>query len=301
LAANSVTAIQVVTADGRLRWVDHDSEPDLFWAMRGGGGNFGVVTALEFRLYPVAEVYAGLLFFPWERSAEVLKAWAAWTRSAPESVTSVGRLLRFPDIDDIPEPLRGGSYVAIEAIFLDDAEEASRLLTPLRALGPTLDTFAGQPPAGIAELHMDPQEPLPYDTDHLILSDVTDDAIDDLVSAVDLGSGTGFLGIEIRHLGGALSRAEDGHGALARMPGEYLLFGVGATPGPVEEAAVRSDLDAMVSALKPLAVGSYWNFSEHPVDPGVHFTYETYARLRRIRASVDPGNVIRANHAIPGA
>ena len=80
LFTNSITAIELVTADGRLRRVDHEHEPELFWALRGGGGNFGVVTALEFRLFPISEVYAGALFFPWERSAEVLQAWLEWTR-----------------------------------------------------------------------------------------------------------------------------------------------------------------------------------------------------------------------------
>ena len=126
LAANSVTAIEVVTPDGRLRRVDHDHGAELFWALRGGGGNFGVVTALEFRLYPIPEVYAGVLFFPADRSAEVLKAWLAWTRNAPESVTSVGRMIRFPAEGDVPDRLRGGSFVIVEAVFTTSDAERSR-------------------------------------------------------------------------------------------------------------------------------------------------------------------------------
>ena len=103
LAANSVTAIELVTADGELRRVDAQNEPELFWALRGGGGNFGVVTALEFDLYPVSEVYAGVLFFPYERSSEVLHAWREWTATVPDEVTSVGRMLQFPPIPDLPD------------------------------------------------------------------------------------------------------------------------------------------------------------------------------------------------------
>ena len=102
LAANSVVAIEVVTADGVLRRVDETHEPELFWALRGGGGSFGVVTAIEFRLYPITEVYAGVLFFPLDRAAEVLEAWRQWLPSVPDSVTSVGRILRFPPIPDLP-------------------------------------------------------------------------------------------------------------------------------------------------------------------------------------------------------
>jgi FAD/FMN-containing dehydrogenase len=111
LAANSVTAIELVTGDGELVRADADSEPELFWGLRGGGGNFGVVTALEFDLYPIPSVYAGILFFPWERSSEVLHAWREWTATAPEEITSVGRILRFPPLDFVPEPFRGRDFV----------------------------------------------------------------------------------------------------------------------------------------------------------------------------------------------
>ncbi len=301
LAANSVTAIEVVTPDGRLRRVDHDHGAELFWALRGGGGNFGVVTALEFRLYPIPEVYAGVLFFPADRSAEVLKAWLAWTRNAPESVTSVGRMIRFPAEGDVPDRLRGGSFVILEAVFATSDAEAAELLEPLRSLGPVVDTFATQSPAGIAELHMDPPQPLPYDADHLVLRDVTDETVDHLVSAVGPSSGSELISVEIRHLGGALSRAGEGHGALARMPGEYLLFGVGATPTAAEVAGVRAGLTAMKAPLLHLASGTYYNFSERPTDPSLHYPPETYAKLQRIRSHIDPDNVIRANHAIPAS
>ena len=107
LSTNSVTAIELVTADGELRRVDHERDPELFWALRGGGGNFGVVTALEVQLYEIPEIYAGVLFFPWERSSEVLHAWLDWTRTVPDEVTSVGRILQFPPLPELPDFLRG--------------------------------------------------------------------------------------------------------------------------------------------------------------------------------------------------
>jgi FAD/FMN-containing dehydrogenase len=106
LAANSVTAAEIVTPDGRLRRADADHEPDLFWAVRGGGGSVGVVTALEMRLHPVRELYAGALFFPIQRTAEVLHAWRAWTGTVPDEVTSLGRILRLPPLPEVPEPNR---------------------------------------------------------------------------------------------------------------------------------------------------------------------------------------------------
>jgi len=119
LAANSVTAAEIVTPDGNLARADADREPDLFWAVRGGGGSVGVVTALEMRLYPVRELYAGVLFFPIDRSAEVLHAWRAWTGTVPDEVTSIGRILRLPPVPEVPEPL------------LAQLDEGGRMIIPV--------------------------------------------------------------------------------------------------------------------------------------------------------------------------
>ena len=95
-------ALELVTAGGELVRADAENHPDLFWALRGGGGNYGVVTAIEFRLYPVEDLYAGWLVWPWERSREVIEAWAEWTRTTPDEVTSMARILQLPPIDEVP-------------------------------------------------------------------------------------------------------------------------------------------------------------------------------------------------------
>ena len=161
LAANSVTAIEVVTAAREAVRADADTEPELFWALRGGGGNFGVVTALEFRLYPVESLNAGWLVWPWEEARRVLARWAEWTDTVPEEVTSVGRILQLPPLPDLPEAFRGRKLVVLDAAILADEDEAARLLAPLRELGPELDTFAQGPATALSELHMDPPEPVP--------------------------------------------------------------------------------------------------------------------------------------------
>lgn len=298
LSADAVTGLQVVTADGHLRWVDHDHEPELFWALRGGGGSFGVVTAVELKLFRIPEVYAGLLFFPPERAAEVLRAWHAWTATAPEEVTSVGRILTFPPLPDVPEPLRGQTFAILEAIAIGPREQADEALAPLRALGPVMDTFAVTPPVGIAELHMDPRDPLPYASEHLLLDHLTGEAIDALVAAVGPGAEHVPAAIEIRHLGGALGREAPGHGALARMPGEYLLLGIDAAP--TEEAAVRAEaaLARMVAAVGELGSGRYLNFTEVAADPAAFYPREVHARLQAVRRAVDPDGLFRANHPI---
>src|SRR5581483_9327317 len=132
LSSNSVRAIELVTADGELRRVDHDQEPDLFWALRGGGGSFGIVTALEVQLYAIPDIYAGVLFFPWERASEVLHAWREWTETVPEELTSVGRILQFPPIPELPDHLRGGKFVVVEGIYMGDEASGSDLMRPIR-------------------------------------------------------------------------------------------------------------------------------------------------------------------------
>jgi FAD/FMN-containing dehydrogenase len=126
LAANSVTAADIVTPDGHLVRTDADHEPDLLWAIRGGGGSVGVVTALEMRLYPVRNLYAGVLFFPIQRSSEILHAWSQWTDTLPDEVTSLGRILRMPASPAVPETLRGRAFVMVEAACLGDAAAAAR-------------------------------------------------------------------------------------------------------------------------------------------------------------------------------
>src|SRR5829696_3665696 len=215
LAASSLRAAEVVTADGRQLRADSSSEPDLFWALRGGGGSFGIVTALELVLFPVAELYAGVLFWPQERAAEVLTAWAAWTADVPDEMTSLGRLLNVPPLEMIPEPVRGRSFVVVEAAWLGDETSGSEQLAPLRELGPEMDTFATIPPPGLAALHMDPPEPVPGAGDGMLLGDFSAAAISAMVDAAGPGTDSPLLSIEVRHLGGAAGRPDPEHGALA--------------------------------------------------------------------------------------
>jgi hypothetical protein len=303
LNSNSVTAVEVVTADGSLVRADRDNEPELFWAVRGGGGNFGVVTAIEFELFPVKELYAGVLFFPFERGGEVLHAWREWTEDVPDEVTSVGRLLQFPPIPDIPEPVRGRSFAVVEAAYLGSEAEGAELMAPLRELGGIeMDTFATIPAPALSGLHMDPPEPVPALTDHRMVGDLPGEGVDALVEAAGPGSGSPLLSIELRHLGGALARSAPEHGALDTLGGDYAMFAVGV-PMSDELAAASEETFARVGeALAPYDSGrAYLNFQERPTDPARLFEQGTYRRLRAVRAEHDRDEVFRANHAVATA
>ena len=132
LQTNSVTAIELVTADGRAARVDAENEPDLFWALRGGNGNFGLVTAIEFAVYPVENLYAGAMFFPFERASEVLHAWTALLPTLPDELMTWAKLLQFPDAPDVPEPVRGGAFTVIFGAFLGSEGDGRALLRPVR-------------------------------------------------------------------------------------------------------------------------------------------------------------------------
>ncbi|MBA3866956.1 MAG: FAD-binding oxidoreductase [Solirubrobacterales bacterium] len=300
LACNRVTAIELVDADGEQLRVDAENEPELFWALRGGGGSFGVVTALEFELLELPEIYAGALFFPAERASEVLHAWHEWTAGVPEEMTSVGRLMNFPPIPEIPEPFRGQSFAVIEAIYCGDPAAGEELVAPLRELGPTMDTVAAVPPAGIEDLHMDPPEPSPYAGTSMLTGEPPAAAIEAMLDAVGPGSDSHLIVAELRHCGGALSRAPHGAGALAVLPGSFLAFAVGIVPDPALMAPTRGWLGAFDDALEPYGAGNYLNFCDDPTDLGTAFPAETVAKLREVKDRYDPENVFHSNHPVSG-
>ena len=157
LQTGSVTAIELVTSYGQFIRATAENHPDLFGALRGGGGNFGIVTAIEFAVYPVEELYAGALFFPFERAAEVLHSWCAPLPTFPEELMTWANILHFPPLPEVPEPFRGASYeVIVMGAYLGDEPEGRELLERLRDLGPEIDTFAMVPPIELGELAMDP-------------------------------------------------------------------------------------------------------------------------------------------------
>jgi FAD/FMN-containing dehydrogenase len=296
IGANQVTAIELVTADGRFVRADAENEPDLFWALRGGGGAFGVVTAIEFNLFPITEVYAGILWFPVDRAAEVLNEWRAWTDGQPEEMTSVGRIFQFPPIPEIPEPVRGQSFVVVQAIYLGGEADGAELLAPLRALGPVMDTVATIPVTALSQLHMDPEEPVPAVGDGGMLTDVDADLIDAIVDAT---VGSPLLSVEIRHLGGAVARARAGHGAVSAFEAPFIMYSVGFAPTEEAAEAIGGAVSVMREAVAPWeAEHTYLNFADTRRGPRSLFREDAFERLRRIKAEVDPGDMILSNHPL---
>jgi FAD/FMN-containing dehydrogenase len=301
MQANSVTALEVVTADGQARRVDATHEPDLFWALRGGNGNYGVVTAIEFAVYPVEELYAGALFFPFERASDVLHTWLEVEPALPDEMMTWANLLQFPDIPDVPEPFRGKSYAIVMGAFLGSESDGRDMLAPIRDLGAELDTFATVPTAALGDLAMDPPDPLPYMSSGALLGDLPADAMDELLALAGPGSGSPLAMFQLRQMGGALARRSPGAGARATLPGRFSLFSLGVPMDEESGMSIRSSLDSIDRVAAPHGVGYYPNFVEHEADASAFFDAETWARLREVKAAYDPADLFKGNHHIPPA
>jgi FAD binding domain len=301
LSANNVEAIELVTADGRFVRADACSEPDLFWALRGGGGSFGVVTAIELRLFPIREVYGGLLWWPIVAGEDVLQAWRELTQSGlPDEFTTSFRFMRFPPLPDIPEPVRGRWLAVVDVVHLGTPAEANRLLAPLRALGPVTDTVQTVPVRALSHLHMEPEHPVPTVSDGLMLASLPPEAVTEIVRVAGGGTASLMTAVELRHVGGEMRRVRPGNGALAAVHADYALFAVGMAPTPGAARAVARGVAAVKSAMTPWAASQmYLNLAETSRDPSSFWTAPAYGRLRRVKAAVDPGDMIRSNHPIP--
>ncbi|HEX8101982.1 MAG TPA: FAD-binding oxidoreductase [Solirubrobacteraceae bacterium] len=289
LACNHVTAIELVTAAGDHLRCDPETEPELFWALRGGSGRFGVITALEFGLVAVPELYAGALFWPWERSAEVLRRWRELTAEAPDELTTMARILQLPPIPEVPEPLRGRAWVNVQGAYLGPVEEGERLLAGLRELGPEIDMFAPMPPAGLMRIHGDPEGPTPGFCETAMLDALPDAALDALLAAGGPGSGSPLVALELRHLGGALAEAAADCGSLGRLDGAYLMHTVGMPVTPELGQAIVTANARVAAAVAPYGRGrEYLNFACRPVAADTVYTAEDLRRLEAARAIADP-------------
>ncbi|WP_211195867.1 FAD-binding protein [Agromyces sp. H66] len=297
LAASHLRAVELVTADGTLVRATADEHPDLFWALRGGGGNFGAVVALEIELLPYPDVFAGMLLWDLARADEVTRAWRTWTADLPDSVTTSLRFMRFPPIPELPPFLSGRNLVVIDGAVLEDDPRAAELLAPLRALDPEMDTFARIPAEGMLAVHMDPPGPTPAVGHHALMAELPDAAIDALLAVVGPGVQIPLMFAELRHLGGALAVPHDG--ALDRLDGAYALFTVAPAPTPEMAEAGTAAADAVVAALGPWASPrTFLNFADRTIDVATAFDAESWARLGQVRRSIDPSGVWTAAHPV---
>ncbi|MDA3626630.1 FAD-binding oxidoreductase [Saccharopolyspora sp. WRP15-2] len=300
-AADHVRAIEIVTADGQLRRVTAESE--LFWALCGAGGNFGVVTGMEVDLVPVAELYGGALYFDAHQIEDVLTTWQRWTRDLPEEMTSSVALVPFPDIPALPEPLRGRHVAHVRIAYAGDAEEGERLVEPLRAIGPRLiDSVRVMPYREVGSICNDPTQPMPYVTTNAMLRDFDDAAIKTLLDLVGPNAPQRCV-VEVRHLGGALSRQAEN--CVGNRDAAYV-FGLNSKVDEDTVDAANALQNLVMDEMQRWSTGGRClNFlaggSANPDDVRASYDAPDYERLRAMKAAYDPRNTFRLNHNIPPA
>jgi FAD/FMN-containing dehydrogenase len=247
LASDHVRSFEVVTADGERRHVDSRAEPDLFWALRGGGGAGVIVTSIELELVALREAYAGVQLWPMARAGEVAHAYRGWIRTVPDTLTSSLRLMHFPPLPALPETLRGRALAQLTLAFLGEPHDGDALLAPLRALAPEIDHVGVVPAAALGEIAGDPVDPLPDRSHSRLLASLTPDAIDTLVAVAD----PAVTVVEVRHLGGALRHPAEA-GAAGALDAEALVFASGV-PATLEQELALDNTFAALDALGPVA------------------------------------------------
>jgi FAD/FMN-containing dehydrogenase len=301
-ASERVRTMDVVTADGVLRQVDADHEPDLFWALRGGKGNVGIVTSMTVELLPLATFYGGAIFFDGEHAPEVLAAYAGWTAGLPDAMCTALQLLRLPPFPDIPEPLRGRFVAQVCIAWPGDPMEGERLVAPMRAVAPPIADMVGEMPCTeIDHVYADPEHPVPAAEASLLLRDLPDDAVATVLELAGPGADTPLLAVALRHMGAALSRPSPVEDAICARDAGFLLETVGILAGP-HAAGVPGAAAAVQAAMAPWSTGrTLVNLHGTPGDAADRarcWSPETHERLRRVKGRYDPADLLRFGHAV---
>jgi FAD/FMN-containing dehydrogenase len=312
LAVNSVRAVELVTADGQLRRVDSESDPELFWALRGGGGGFGVVTALEIEMFPAARVITGAAYWPIEHAPALLSAWRRWTLDAPWAATTSVRVMNLPVLPEVPPVLSAGPVLSVDGAVvggIEDGEDpadmtearlvAEDLLGPLRAIAePVMDTWQETSAAAVLQAHMDPTDPVAFIGDHMLLSEIGEEGEAEFLRVVGKNSGSPFVLAGLRQLGGAYAVPHLDRGALNHLDACYSYAGSGVPAGEVTPEMLRGHRAKVRSALAPWDTErTAPSFVEDFGQPQGHLRPDQVYAADRVRARVDPEGLFRGDIA----
>ncbi len=302
-AADRVRSLEVVTADGQQRTVTVESEPELFWAMLGCRGNFGVVTSLTTEVMPLAALVGGGLWFTGDAIAPALRTYVEWSATVPEEMSSSVLLMRMPDLNGVPEPLRGRRIAHVRIAYLGDPDTANRLLRPLRAAAPAvMDTVDELPASQLASIHGEPPGPVTFEARNTLLGRLDAAAVDRLLDHAGVAGDDDYL-VELRHLGGAFGPSASSRAVIGRRDGEFILY-TGSRLHPLTGDEAASAQDHLHQAMLPWSTGGITPaFLSGPrvTTSQLRTGYGDgdYRRLTEIKATWDPDNLFRINHNVP--
>jgi FAD/FMN-containing dehydrogenase len=297
-ASTHVRAFEVVGADGGTARVDAAGDPDLFWALRGGGGRPVIVTSFELELFELREAFAGALIWPLEEAEAVVGAWREWIARVPDELSSTLKLIRYPPLPTVPDKLRGRAVVAIMLAFTGSADRGAELVAPLRAVSaPYVDTLATVSGAALADVAGDPTNPTPALGHASLVDRVGPEAADALLAVAGPGVDTPLVSVEIRHLGGALRDAEPDPGAAGTLDAEGLFYSTAPVTSPQAEGPILAAQREAGERFAPFAGArdTILTFDEQrPMRDA--FAPEVAARLAQIAKDRDPDGLLVANH-----
>jgi FAD binding domain-containing protein len=299
-AADHVRAFELVDAEGHHLRVTKDAFPDLFWALRGGGGEFGIVTAMEIELLPEPAIYGGRMMWYAENARDLLRAFSEVTATAPDELSLWAWLINVPDADFAPPPLRGRWVVAIDSTYLGDGDGAEKLLAPIRAVAePLLDNVGEVPLDKVGEIAQEPEDPMPGIGKVAMLKEFSQYTIDALLELVlDRPQPSPLMLVEIRHVGGAFTRPGAHDSAVGTMPDPYFVLLGGMAMAPEHGPVLQAEIDTVINGLAPWAGGLLPPTMAHGEPVEDIYPAATLTRLREIKNRVDPGNVIRGNRPL---
>ena len=302
LSCDNLVAAEIVTADGNQVKVSATENADLFWGLRGGGGNFGIVTAFEFRLHPVGpEVMFAFVFYHGKRAKEALQFYRDYTADAPDEVSSFAILGTFPTTDTYPEEVRNQPYVLLAAMYAGSVEDGKRMLEPLRKFDiPLLDFSAAMPYVQVQSI-LDEDYPsgiLRYYWKSLYLHDLSDEVIDRLLACAQSRPSV-LSTVDIWHMGGAVSRINVNESAFSGRHAPYLLGIEANWESQHRDATNMTWARRCIEAMLPFSDGSeYLNFPgllEHSEEMLRRTFGDSYERLRELKNKYDPTNLFRLN------
>ncbi|BCB84133.1 FAD-binding oxidoreductase [Phytohabitans suffuscus] len=288
LALDALVAAEVVTADGEIVRAGADEQPELFWAIRGGGGNFGVVTTFEVIAYPVGDVLFGSVWYAAEEAAAVLRGWRDFLRTGGDEVTTIARVA----------PSFGGPRQPVEIAFCvpaGDEDAARAAIAPLRRLGTVVEEKVTRRPYPQV---LEEVEDLPPGFCPAVRNGLVPALTDRLVDVALARTGEiGTVYLELRGLGGAFGRVAEDATAFAHRDSEAMLLTVQLDSGETGEAPFAE----LWRAVGPMTRGAYGNFltTATPEDAATMYPQDTYRRLAAVKAAYDPTNLFSHNHNVP--
>ena len=303
LACDNLVAADVVTADGRLVHASETENADLLWGLRGGGGNFGIVTQFEFTLHPLpSPVYAGLIFYPAETAPELLRAFRDWADGAPDEVTGLVNLTTAPPLPVIPEEWHGKKVAVFVAVSTGPLEDGESLVAPFRKLGEPIADLLGPMPYTMMQSLLDPLWPKGIHAYFKACNlKAMDDGVIERFCSMHLDAPGPQCEIHVHQMGGAVSRVPEDATAFSERSMAYVVNVVtGWHDADPDVAQSHADwARAAVAAAGDAATDrAYVNFLSEPGAARTAYGEKKYARLAALKNEYDPMNVFRLNQNV---